>query len=60
MAEIEIGVMERQCLNRRIPNPDMLKKELAAWQKQRNKDKAKIEWKFTKQNADDKLSRHYL
>ena len=60
MAEIEIGVMDRQCLNRRIPNADMLKKELVAWQKARNKVKAKIEWKFTKQDADDKLSRHYL
>lgn len=60
MAEIEIGIMERQCLNRRIPNADKLKRELAAWQKNRNKKKAKIEWKFTTQVADEKLQKHYV
>ena len=38
MAEIEIGVMNRQCLNRRIPDQSVLKQEAEAWQTQRNRD----------------------
>ena len=38
MAEIEIGVMTRQCLDRRIPDRSVLRRETAAWQAQRNRD----------------------
>lgn len=60
MAEIEIGVMDRQCIGGRLPSESMLRSEVAAWKHRRNQAKAKIEWKFTRQDADDKLSRHYV
>lgn len=59
MAEIEIGIMDRQCLNSRISSEKLLKSELLAWQNARNLAEAKIVWKFSRQDADDKLSRHY-
>lgn len=59
MAEIEIGIMDRQCLNQRISSAKMLTSELLAWQNGRNLAKAKIVWKFSRQDADSKLSRHY-
>ena len=37
MAEIEIGVLSRQCLNRRIPDQETLKNEIEAWEEKRNK-----------------------
>jgi len=60
MAEIEINVMDKECLDRRIGQKDMLKKEIASWTKQRNKDKVKIKWTFTKKKADKKLSKYYV
>lgn len=60
MAEIEIGIMSRQCLNRRIPTQAKLRRELAAWERERNRQRAKIAWKFTKQDADRKLGTHYI
>lgn len=60
MAEIEIGVMERQCTDRRMPNEAVLATEVATWQGRRNEAKAGIEWKFTRQDADKKLSHHYV
>jgi len=60
MAEIEIGVMDRQCLNRRLPSETMMQTEVAAWEHQRNLEKRMIEWTFTRQDADRKLSRHYV
>ena len=60
MAEIEIGILERQCLGRRMPNDGVLTAEVAAWQSRRNEAKAGIQWKFTRQDADKKLSRHYV
>lgn len=61
MAEIELNVMDRECLGgRRIQDEDILMRELAAWQKRRNKAKRKIEWKFTAQDADRKLGKHYI
>ena len=60
MAEIEIGVMDRQCIGGRLPNEAIIMSEVAAWKHRRNQAKAKIEWKFTRQDADDKLSRHYV
>jgi hypothetical protein len=60
MAEIEIGILNRQCLDRRIASPTLLQSEIDAWQGARNADRRTIEWKFTRQDADKKLSRHYV
>lgn len=60
MAEIEIGILSRQCLDRRIANHDVLASEVAAWQQTRNEQKRTIEWDFTRQDADIKLGRHYV
>ena len=60
MAEIEIGILSRQCLDRRIPNPQLLQREVDAWQAARNALHRTIEWKFTRQDADHKLARHYV
>ena len=47
MVEIEIGVLRGQCLDRRIGNAKQLASEIAAWQNQRNKARARIKWMFT-------------
>ena len=60
MAEIEIGIMDRQCTGQRIATVELLQRELAQWQEQRNAAGRGIEWKFTRQDADRKLSRHYV
>ena len=60
MAEIEIGILSRQCLDRRIPTPQHLQREVDAWQAARNALHRTIEWKFTRQDADHKLARHYV
>ena len=60
MAEIEINTMDRQCTGGRIENKAKLELEVTIWAKQRNKNKCNIEWKFTKQDADKKLSKHYV
>lgn len=60
MAEIEIGILDRQCLGKRMESEPMLKREVRAWQKRRNRAKEKIEWTFTKQVADKKLGKHYV
>jgi hypothetical protein len=60
MAEIEIGIMDRQCTGERISDTPRLESEVAAWQRRRNQEKRRIEWKFTRQDADRKLARHYV
>ena len=60
MAEIEINIMDRECLNRRIGQKNVLKKEIASWARQRNKERKKIKWTFTKKKADKKLSKYYV
>ncbi len=59
-AEIEINVMDTQCTKRRVPDIKTLTKEVDAWMHRRNNNKKKINWKFTKKNADEKLSKHYV
>ena len=59
MVEIEIGVMVSQCLDRRIPSKDLLVKEVKAWERRRNRDKARINWLFTVDRAREKLGRAY-
>ena len=60
MVEIEIGVMASQCLDRRIPTKELLVKEVKAWERARNRDKARIKWLFTVEKAREKLGRAYL
>ena len=60
MAEIEINMMDRECLARRIGKEDELKNEIAHWSQQRNKAKKRINWSFTKKDADKKLSKYYV
>jgi hypothetical protein len=58
MAEIEIGILRRQWLDRRVPNPMALQQEVDAWQFARSALRRTIEWKFTRQDSDPKLGRH--
>lgn len=55
MAEIELNIMTRQCLSRRISTLDKLKCELSAWEMERNRDTAKIQWHFQTGDAREKL-----
>ncbi|MDP7156985.1 MAG: transposase, partial [SAR324 cluster bacterium] len=59
MAEIELSVLARQCLNRRIDNLEEMRAEVDSWQDQRNNLDAKIDWQFTSENARIKLKRLY-
>lgn len=59
MVEIEIGVMVKQCLDRRIPDKATLIAEIAGWQRRRNASGASINWLFTVERAREKLGRHY-
>ena len=59
MAEIEIGVMVRQCLDRRIPDQSVLRREVGAWQQQRNRDAIRVDWRFTTSDARIKLKSLY-
>lgn len=59
MAEIELSVLSRQCLERRIPDFKTLQQEVAAWQSQRNEQDTWIDWRFTTQDARIKLRRLY-
>ncbi len=60
MAELEIGIMERQCTGRRMGSLGFVAAEIAAWQNWRNHEQRKIQWTFTQQDADRKLARHYV
>jgi transposase len=59
MAEIEIGVLRGQCLDRRIDDRQRLEREIAAWQRQRNAAGARIQWMFTTEKARAKMGRAY-
>ena len=59
MVEIEIGVMVKQCLDRRIPEKALLVAEIAAWEQRRNAERAGITWLFTVDRARKKLGRLY-
>ena len=59
MAEIELSVLHRQCLDRRIAHKDVLKQEIAAWEKRRNELSSKVDWQFTTEDARIKLKRLY-
>lgn len=59
MAEIELSVLSRQCLNRRIPDQDTLRHQVSAWQAQRNQQASTVQWHFTTAEARIKLYRLY-
>ena len=59
MVEIEIGVMVRECLDRRIPDKATLVSEVAHWERRRNAEHARIKWIFTVERAREKLGRAY-
>ena len=59
MAEIELNVITGQCLNRRIDDIEIVRKEAQAWQESRNNKNAKVNWQFTTKDARIKLSRLY-
>jgi len=59
MAEIELGILSRQCLDRRIENLEELRQEVAAWENNRNGQKSKVVWRFTNAQARVKLRRLY-
>ena len=55
IAEIELNVMTKQCLSRRIESIDKLKSELSAWESERNAKQAKVKWQFTNDKARIKM-----
>jgi transposase len=57
--EIELSVLERQCLNRRIPDAVILQREVAAYEARRNEARATIKWNFSVEDARRKLKRLY-
>jgi hypothetical protein len=59
MAEIELNVLTGQCLNRRIDDIEIVRKEASSWQEHRNNKNAKVNWQFTNDNARIKLRRLY-
>jgi len=59
MAEIELSILSRQCLDRRIPDQATLKRETAAWQEKRNAIARPMEWRFNNEDARVKLKKLY-
>lgn len=59
MAEIELSVLARRCLDRRIPDQEALRRETTAWMERRNTAKATIDWRFTSADARIKLKKLY-
>ena len=59
MAETELGILSRQCLDRRIEHRELLTNEVAAWETSRNTIKCRVNWRFTTHDARTKLRRLY-
>lgn len=59
VTEIELGVLQEQCLKRRIGNAQILEQEITAWEQRRNQEMAKVHWRFTTEDARIKLARLY-
>jgi hypothetical protein len=59
IAEIELSALSRQCLDRRIADAEILKREVATWKAGRNDAKTLVRWRFTTQDARVKLHRLY-
>jgi hypothetical protein len=60
MAEIEINLLDHECIDRNIGNRADLEKEIKIWTKRNNMQKRKLNWSFTKYKADKKLSKYYV
>ena len=60
MAEIEIGILDKQCLDQRLPTAEKMVAEVNAWQHRRNRQRKTIDWTFTKEKADKKLEKNYV
>ena len=60
VAEIEISAIDAECTDRRIKDISLLREEVAACTKIRNKERKRINWSFTKEKADEKLSKYYI
>jgi hypothetical protein len=59
VAEIELSVLSRQCLNRRIPDKDTYEREIEKWNNDRNDQQKSVEWHFKTKDARNKLKRLY-
>jgi len=59
MAETELAVLSTQCLNRRIPDEQTLRRETTAWQAHRNQHNASADWQFKSEDARTKLKSLY-
>ena len=59
MAEIELSVLSRQCLGRRIESAETLRREVAAWEEERNERMVTVDWQFTTADARVRLRRLY-
>jgi len=59
MAEIELAVLNGQCLDRRLPDIPTVQREIAAWERRRNDAKATIDWRFTASDARETMERVY-
>ena len=59
MAEIELGILSRQCLDRRIPDQPLLTRYVRLWQSNRNQAQVTVDWRFTAADARIKLKRLY-
>lgn len=59
IAEIELSILNRQCLNRRIDNKEFLIEEISAWNDERNENAKIVDWQFTTADARIKLKRLY-
>lgn len=58
-AEIELAILSKQCLDRRIPDRDTLKAEVGAWEETRNESGTGVDWRFTTEDARIKLKHLY-
>ncbi len=59
MAEIEIAILSKQCLGRRLPDDERLQQEVAAWETKQNAQQATVHWQFTTTDARTKLKHLY-
>ena len=59
MSEIELFVLGKQCIDRRIGEKSALHREIGSWEEERNLHKVIINWQFTTEKARTKFKRHY-
>lgn len=59
MVEIELSILSKQCLDRRIGEIEILEREAQAWARQRNEQRATVQWQFTQVKARDRFQRFY-